>query len=108
MVAFTLDRSTILVKSPWDTSRKSLTQLPVVSYCYQIIVLSTHTLAPSPLSPQINVALYICEDFFINCNIEHGGGGGGWTTFLHGTWNLLIKLDSVPTILSRIVAVDFR
>ena len=24
MVAFTLDRSTLLVKSPWDTSRKSL------------------------------------------------------------------------------------
>ena len=74
MVAFTLDRSTILVKSPWDTSRKSLTQLPV-SYCYQIIVLSAHTLAPSPLSPQINIALNMYEDFFTNCNIEQGGGG---------------------------------
>ena len=27
----------------------------------------------------------------------------GWTTFLHRTWNLLIKLDSVPTNLSRTV-----
>ena len=30
----------------------------------------------------------------------------GGNTFLHGTLNLLIKLDSVPTILSRIVGLD--
>ena len=68
--------STSVVKNHWDTRRKSLTQLPVVSYCYQIIVFSTHSLAPSPLSPKINVELNIYEDFFTNCNIEQGGGGG--------------------------------
>ena len=58
------------------TKRKSLTQLPVVSYCYQIIVLSTHSLTPSPLSPEINVELNMYENFFTNCNIEQGGGDG--------------------------------
>ena len=72
--------ATCMVKSPWDTRFKSLTQLPVVSYCYQIIVLSTHSLTPSPLSPQINVELNMYEDFFTNYNIERGEGG--WTTFL--------------------------
>ena len=93
--------STILFKSPWDTRRKSLTQLPVVSYCYQIIVLSTHSLTPSPLSPQINVELNMYEVFSPTATLSRGEGG--WTTFLQGTWNLIIKLDSVPTILSRIV-----
>ena len=43
------------------------------------------------------------EDFFTNFNIDQGEGRG-WTIFLHGTYNLLIKLDSVPKILSTIVA----
>ena len=80
VMLMSLVKITILVKSPWDTRRKSLTQLPVVSYCYQIIVLSTHSLTPSPLSPQINVELNMYEDFFTNYNIERGEGG--WTTFL--------------------------
>ena len=111
--------TTILVKSPWDTRRKSLTQLPVVSYCYQIIVLSTHSLTPSPLSPtlspEINVELNMYKDFFTNCNIEQGrgaGGGGGWTIFLQGTWNLIIKFGQFWTIswtiLSRIVDAIHR
>ena len=65
------EEATILVKSPWDTRRKSLKQLPIVSYCYQIIVLPAHFLVPSPLSPQINVEL----NMYTNCNIEQGGGG---------------------------------
>ena len=51
-------------------------EFPVVSYCYQIIVLSTHYLAPSSLSPQVNVELNMYEDFFTNCTIEQEGGGG--------------------------------
>ena len=100
-----LNEPSILVKSLWDTRRKSLTQLPVVSYCCQIIVLSTHSLAPfSP--PNQCWAKHVRRFFHQLYNIEQEGGvGGGWTTFLHGTLNLLIKLDSVPTILSRIVAL---
>ena len=75
---------TILVKSPWDTRHKSLTELPVVSYCYQIIVLSTHSLTPSPLSPQINVELNMYEVFSPTATLSRGRGGG-WTTFLQGT-----------------------
>ena len=82
--------ATIVVKSPWDTRHKYLTELPVVSYCYQIIVLSTHSLTLSPLSPKINVELNMYEVFSPTAILSRGEGG--WTTFLHGTWNLIIKL----------------
>ena len=68
--------STILVKSPWDTRHKSLTEPPVVSYCYQIIVLSTHSLTPSPLSPQINVELNMYKVFSPTATLSRGEGGG--------------------------------
>ena len=67
--------STIVVKSPWDTRHKSLTELPVVSYCYQIIALSTHSLTPSPLSPQINVELNMYEVFSPTATLRRGQGG---------------------------------
>ena len=94
---------TIVVKSPWDTRHKSLTELPVASYCYQIIVLSTNSLTPSPLSPPNQCWAKQVRSFFTNCNIEQGKGG--WTTFLQGTWHLIIKLESFPTLLSRIVVI---
>ena len=70
---------TTLVKSPWNTRRKSLTQLPVTSY----------TATKSMLS-------LTCTKIF-SPTATLSRGEGGWTPFLHGTWNLLIKLDSVPT-----------
>ena len=92
--------ATIVVKSPWDTRHKSLTQLPVVSYCYQIIVLLTH----SSLSPQINVELNMYEVFSPTATLSRGEGMDCiFTGDCIFTWNLIIKWDSVPTILSRIL-----
>ena len=42
-----IQEATILVKRPWDSRNTSLAELSVVSYCYQIIVLSTRSLAPN-------------------------------------------------------------
>ena len=88
-------------KSLGHQTELPLTELPVVSYCYQIIVLSKYSLTPSPLSPQINVELNMYEVFSPTATLSRGEGG--WTTFLQGTWYLIIKLHSVPTIFSRIV-----
>ena len=44
-------RATILVKSPWGTELKPLTQLPVSSYQYETILFFTHSLASSPPLP---------------------------------------------------------
>ena len=49
-----------------------LTELPVVSYCYQIIVLSKYSLTPSPLSPQVNVELNMYEVFSLTATLSRG------------------------------------
>ena len=68
---------TILVKSPWDTRRKYLTQLPVVSYCYQIIVLSTHYLAPCPLSLKSMLSKTCTKIFSPTATLSRGEWGDG-------------------------------
>ena len=50
--------ATIVVKSPWDTRHKSLTELLVVSYCYQTIV-----------------ELNMCEVFSPTATLSRGEGG---------------------------------
>ena len=57
--------------------RKSLTQLPVVSYYYQIIVLSTHSFTPSPLSrgPKSMLSLTCTKIFLPTATLSRGKGG---------------------------------